>query len=160
MVESTHSKKGFFLYSFENIPQNSRTSPQIWEGGKTFPNKKIRMKPPTYLEDHPMTCKWLTTMVSKSPKWGYSPYKWPFHGLQMEVTNYLRYLGWSSKYQSLTFHSFPIYLVGTVGEANPGVRRAGTPIYQVDEAHTRPHLLLMAEIPFPTTWDGTRFPYK
>ena len=25
--------------------------------------------------------KWLETMVSKSPKWGYSPYKWPFHGL-------------------------------------------------------------------------------
>ena len=21
--------------------------------------------------------KWLITMVSKSPKWGYSPYKWP-----------------------------------------------------------------------------------
>ena len=21
--------------------------------------------------------KWLVTMVSKSPKWGYSPYKWP-----------------------------------------------------------------------------------
>ena len=29
-----------------------------------------------YLEDHPVS-KWLTTMVSKSPKWGYSPYKWP-----------------------------------------------------------------------------------
>ena len=29
------------------------------------------------LEDHPRTCKWLITMVSKSPKWGYSPYKWP-----------------------------------------------------------------------------------
>ena len=25
--------------------------------------------------------KWLITMVSKSPKWGCSPYKWPFHGL-------------------------------------------------------------------------------
>ena len=25
--------------------------------------------------------KWLITMVSKSPKWGYSPYKWHFHGL-------------------------------------------------------------------------------
>ncbi len=32
--------------------------------------------------------KWLTTMVSKSPKWGYSPYKWP-KWLIMEVTNYL-----------------------------------------------------------------------
>ena len=32
----------------------------------------------TYLEDHPRTCKWLVTMVSKSPKWGYgTPYKWP-----------------------------------------------------------------------------------
>jgi len=30
----------------------------------------------TYLEDHPRTCKWLITMVSKSPKWGYSPSKW------------------------------------------------------------------------------------
>ena len=29
------------------------------------------------LEDHPRTCKWLITMVSKSPKWGYSPYIWP-----------------------------------------------------------------------------------
>ena len=27
----------------------------------------------SYLEDHPM--------VNKSPKWGYSPSKWPFHGL-------------------------------------------------------------------------------
>ena len=25
--------------------------------------------------------KWLITIVSKSPKWGYSPYKWPFDGL-------------------------------------------------------------------------------
>ena len=25
--------------------------------------------------------KWLITMVSKSPKWGCSPSKWPFHGL-------------------------------------------------------------------------------
>ena len=31
----------------------------------------------TCLEEHPRTCKWLVTMVSKSPKWGYSPYKWP-----------------------------------------------------------------------------------
>ena len=29
------------------------------------------------LEDHPMTCKWLTTMVSKSSNWGYSVSKWP-----------------------------------------------------------------------------------
>ena len=28
-----------------------------------------------YLEDHPMTRKWLITMVSKSPNWGYSPSK-------------------------------------------------------------------------------------
>ena len=27
------------------------------------------------LEDHPSVSKWLITMVSKSPKWGYSPYK-------------------------------------------------------------------------------------
>ena len=33
--------------------------------------------------------KWLITMVSKSPKWGYSYSKWPFHGLQMWVTNHL-----------------------------------------------------------------------
>ena len=25
--------------------------------------------------------KWLITMVSKSPKWGYSPSKWPFYSL-------------------------------------------------------------------------------
>ena len=25
----------------------------------------------------PPLSKWLVTMVSKSPKWGYSPYKWP-----------------------------------------------------------------------------------
>ena len=25
--------------------------------------------------------KWLITMVSKSPNWGYSPSKWPFYGL-------------------------------------------------------------------------------
>ena len=29
-----------------------------------------------YLEDHPMTCKWLITMVSKSPKQGCSHSKW------------------------------------------------------------------------------------
>ena len=28
--------------------------------------------------------KWLITMVSKSPKWGCgTPFKWPFHGLEM-----------------------------------------------------------------------------
>ena len=30
-----------------------------------------------YLEDHPRTRMWLISMVSKSPKWGYSPSKWP-----------------------------------------------------------------------------------
>ena len=30
-----------------------------------------------YLEDHPMACKWLITMVSKSPNWGCSPSQWP-----------------------------------------------------------------------------------
>ena len=29
-----------------------------------------RLKVTKYLEDHPMTCKWLITMVSKSPNWG------------------------------------------------------------------------------------------
>ena len=38
------------------------------------------LQPKFYLEDHPMTSKWLITMDSKSPNWGYSPYKWPFHG--------------------------------------------------------------------------------
>ena len=38
-------------------------------------NKNNIDKP--YLQDHPMTCKWLKTMVSKSPNWGYSPSKWP-----------------------------------------------------------------------------------
>ena len=27
------------------------------------------------MEDHPIGCKWLITMVSKSPNWGYSPSK-------------------------------------------------------------------------------------
>ena len=42
----------------------------------------------SYLEDHHMTCKKLATMVSKSIRPGVvpSPSKWPFHGLQMEVT--------------------------------------------------------------------------
>ena len=29
-----------------------------------------------YLEDHPTDCKWITTMVNKSPNWGCSPSKW------------------------------------------------------------------------------------
>ena len=29
------------------------------------------------LEDHPMTCKRLITMVTLSPNWGYSVSKWP-----------------------------------------------------------------------------------
>ena len=33
-----------------------------------------------YLEDHPMTCKWLVAMVNKSPNWGCSPPKWPKMG--------------------------------------------------------------------------------
>ena len=30
-----------------------------------------------HLEDHPRTRKWLITVVSKSPKQGWSPSKWP-----------------------------------------------------------------------------------
>ena len=33
--------------------------------------------PSESLEDHPRTCKWLIIMISKSPNWGCSPYKWP-----------------------------------------------------------------------------------
>ena len=29
--------------------------------------------------------KWLIALVNKSPNWGYSPSKWPFHGLKIEV---------------------------------------------------------------------------
>ena len=43
-------------------------------------NRLIR---PYFLEDHPRTCNWFISMVSKSPNWGYSPSKWHFHGLQM-----------------------------------------------------------------------------
>ena len=39
---------------------------------------KTPLAPNRYLEDHPMTCKWLITMVIVVvPKtWGYSPSKW------------------------------------------------------------------------------------
>ena len=47
----------------------------------TKPTKKTICSSLNYLEDHPRTCKWLITMVSKSPKWGYSPYKWLINGL-------------------------------------------------------------------------------
>ena len=44
----------------------------------------------SYLEDHPRICKWLITrLLSKSPNWGCSSYKWPKFGLEMVVTNYL-----------------------------------------------------------------------
>ena len=41
------------------------------------------------LEDHPSGCKWLVTMVSKSPKWGCgTPSKWPKRLID-GVTSYL-----------------------------------------------------------------------
>ena len=43
-----------------------------------------------YLEDHPRPCKWLLTVLSKSPYLGLfrcSPSKWPFHSLWMVVTS-------------------------------------------------------------------------
>ena len=49
--------------------------------GKLASFREGRLQVAPHLEDHPRTCKWLMTMVSKFPKWGYSPYKWPFHGL-------------------------------------------------------------------------------
>ena len=41
----------------------------------------------TYLEDHPMTCKYLATMViGLSPKWGCgTPSKWPFTPWQKQM---------------------------------------------------------------------------
>ena len=42
---------------------------------ESFPQQEEKTS--LYLEDHPMTCKWLITMVSKFPKWGCSPSKWP-----------------------------------------------------------------------------------
>ncbi len=41
--------------------------------------------------------KWLITMVSKSPKWGYSPHKWPKWLVNRGDPNHLRVVGWSSK---------------------------------------------------------------
>ncbi len=45
-----------------------------------------------YLEDHPRTCKWLITMVSKSPKQGKVPLPNGLNGLSMGVTNH--YIHW------------------------------------------------------------------
>ena len=50
--------------------------------------------------------KWLVTMVSKSPKWGYSPYKLPFHGLYMGVI-LTTYKSWDDPPSSLYFLSHP-----------------------------------------------------
>ena len=43
-----------------------------WSCGGWLPDEFV-----PFLEDHPMTCKWSITMVSKPPKRGYSPPKWP-----------------------------------------------------------------------------------
>ena len=40
-----------------------------------------------YLKDHPMTCKWLMTMVSKSPNWVFGPFP-PGHSWLMILTTY------------------------------------------------------------------------
>ena len=47
-------------HNTSSLPANQRTD-AIW-------NKLVGVKlVPTYLEDHPMTCKWLITMVIVSP---------------------------------------------------------------------------------------------
>ena len=58
--------------------------------GKEGPDRENETE---YLEDHPMTCKWLITMVSKSAEWGCSPSKWPKQLIIGGVTNYLQVLG-------------------------------------------------------------------
>ena len=42
-----------------------------------------------YLEDYPMTCKWLITMVGKSPKDWVVPLSNGLNGLRTGVTKYL-----------------------------------------------------------------------
>ena len=47
------------------------------------PRASLEVLEAVVLDEGPLTwriipvSKWLVTMVSKSPKWGYSPYKWP-----------------------------------------------------------------------------------
>ena len=55
-----------------------------------------------YLEDHPMTCKWVITRVNKSPKQGlWDPFQVAFLWLvNWGDPNHLRILGWSSKYRT------------------------------------------------------------
>ena len=70
-----------------------------------------------HLEDHPRTCKWLVTMVSKSPKWGYSPYKWPKWLINGGDPNYLLtgmilqagWVGWNGWFQT-----FFLFRIGSV----------------------------------------------
>ena len=44
---------------------------------RTLRDGSDRKEMVSYLEDHPIS-KWLISMVSKSPNWGCSLYKWPF----------------------------------------------------------------------------------
>ena len=50
--------------------------------GKKIMSRKL-VQDASNLEDHPLTCKWLIgPWPSQVPNsWGYSPSKWPFHGL-------------------------------------------------------------------------------
>ena len=68
----------FCLYALLPSPKK-RTDPSAemakmgWTGRVKRAGTDLR-----YLEDYPMTCKWLITMVIVSPhKWAYSPFKWP-----------------------------------------------------------------------------------
>ena len=80
-VSSTYHLGDFLLGTF-SIRIEEQTNPSeekdIWKYGGF---QQGGLQKTSYLEDHPRTRKWLVTMVSKSPKWGCSPYKWPFHGL-------------------------------------------------------------------------------
>ena len=58
-----YKKNHSYLYDLQRPPQRNGRSAKEFNGHCTW-----RIIP---------VSKWLITMVSKSPKWGYSPYKWP-----------------------------------------------------------------------------------
>ena len=82
---------GIYIYIYMKPPAKTYSSPNCFGsllqgfGGSTNPWLK---PPPTWRMILVGGCRWLITIINKSPSWGYSLSKWPFHGADK--------MGWSS----------------------------------------------------------------
>ena len=65
----------------KGIPKHKLLVIRVWGMFQGYVGKFLDYGKPRHTWRIIPASKWLVTLVSKSPKWGDSLYKWPFHGL-------------------------------------------------------------------------------